>query len=219
MVGKMNKICLILVFFCFINHNMFVKGMSDMEYSKEFFKESNNKMCKVFIDDKRNIHVTIDENDKKLTRKFIDTNVISFVVTKECTVIYSKWTGGVFIYNTKEKGKELLSKGLRTYYSSLFLGPEGSNKIYGVKYDLKIKPKEPSLNKVGIGEIDLRLKSEKLLIPRVVDKEGKVIFNPEIDSISEDGRVIYLRDNDSIEGKEILGTYEFENNELNYNIY
>lgn len=148
------------------------------------FKNENNDLFVVKINFKNN------EESFKVSDK-----VASYAWDDEGKLLFSKHTGGLYLFDLNSKSIEDIKEG-KEFYSQIVIGKD--NLIFALKSEMIGEESSYPLS-LGIVELDLETKKEKIIVPYkpVNSKSGDLGLNPAVAAISKDGTkvIIWLRTN------------------------
>lgn len=133
--------------------------------------------------------------NKKVENFRVSDKVTCYKWNNEGKLLFSKYTGGLYLFDLNSKSIEDIKEG-KEFYSQIVIGKD--NLIFALKSEMIGEESSYPLS-LGIVELDLETKKEKIIVPYkpVNSKSGDLGLNPAVAAISKDGTkvIIWLRTN------------------------
>ncbi|WP_346898962.1 hypothetical protein [Clostridium sp. UBA7503] len=150
-----------------------------------------------YRDTKDNLYIAKIDFHKKVDNNInVDDNVTAYQWNKDGNLIYSKSTGGAYIFGVKDKTKEALTGG-KEFYTQILLGKD--NSLFAVKNIIKKSNSDNYPFPLGIVKLDLASKKEKVVVPYIpINSQNHDLgLNPKMATISINGvnLIVWCRPN------------------------
>lgn len=150
-----------------------------------------------YRDIKNNLYVTkIDFYKKVENTTNVDDSITAYQWDKDGNLIYSKSTGGVYIFGVKDKTKEIFTGG-KEFYTQILLGKD--NSLFATKNIMKKGNSDNYPFPLGIVKLDLATKKEKVVIPYIPisSQNHDLGLDPKMATISINGvnLIVWCRPN------------------------
>jgi len=144
------------------------------------YRDINNKLYITKLDFKKNIDNTS-----------VDDSVTAYKWDKDGKLIYSKSTGGSYIFQIKDQTKEVLTQG-EEFYTQILLGKD--NSLFATKNIMKKVDSHSYTSPLGIVKLDLVSKKEKLVVPYIPinSQNDDLGLDPKMAAISVNGTNLFV---------------------------
>ncbi len=175
------------------------------EYSEKIMLNSGDYREPIISEDgyvayrdiKNNLYITkIDFHEKVDNNNNVDDNISAYQWNKDGNLIYSKSTGGSYIFGVKDKTKDVLTGG-KEFYTQILLGKD--NSLFAVKNIMKKSDSENYPFPLGIVKLDLVSKKENVVVPYIPisSQNHDLGLDPKMDTISINGvnLIVWCRPN------------------------
>lgn len=144
------------------------------------YRDINNKLYITKLDFKKNIdNISVDDS------------VTAYQWDKDGKLIYSKSTGGSYIFQIKDQTKEVLTQG-EEFYTQILLGKD--NSLFATKNVMKKVDSHSYTSPLGIVKLDLVSKKEKLVVPYIPinSQNDDLGLDPKMAAISVNGTNLFV---------------------------
>ncbi|MFR1707327.1 MAG: hypothetical protein ACLSV2_00370 [Clostridium sp.] len=137
------------------------------------------------------LYISKLEFDKTTDVITVDNSISAYQWYKNGKLIYSKSTGGAYIFNTEGKTKEILREG-KEFYTQILLGKD--NSLFATKNIMKKVDSNSYAFPLGIIKMDLISKKEKVVVPYVPinSQNDDLGLDPKMATISINGVNLFV---------------------------
>jgi len=144
------------------------------------YRDINNKLYITKLDFKKNIdNISVDDS------------VTAYQWDKDGKLIYSKSTGGSYIFQIRDQTKEVLTQG-EEFYTQILLGKD--NSLFATKNVMKKVDSHSYTSPLGIVKLDLVSEKEKLVVPYIPinSQNDDLGLDPKMAAISVNGTNLFV---------------------------
>ena len=137
------------------------------------------------------LYITKLDFKKNIDNISVDDSVTAYQWDKDGKLIYSKSTGGSYIFQIKDHTKEVLTQG-EEFYTQILLGKD--NSLFATKNIMKKIDSDSYTSPLGIVKLDLVSKKEKLVVPYIPinSQNDDLGLNPKMAAISVNGTNLFV---------------------------
>lgn len=166
--------------------SLLLKGGKNYEYPI-----ISNDGYVAFKNNVNELNITKIDFKNKIDSFKVDDNVSTYNWTEEDKLIYSKFDGGIYLLNPKDKSIEILKAG-KEFYSQIIIGKD--NSIFAVGNIIRENSSDNYPTPIGIINFNISSKKEEIILPYIPVNavSGDLGLNPKIAAISKDGTNLFI---------------------------
>lgn len=137
------------------------------------------------------LYISKLELDKTTDIITVDDSISAYQWYKNGKLVYSKSTGGAYIFNIKERTREILREG-KEFYTQILLGK--NNYLFATKNIVKKADSDSYASPLGIIKMDLISKKERVVVPYIPinSQNDDLGLDPKMATISINGVNLFV---------------------------